>query len=30
VEAASPEWLRIDEPADGFFARVASALDLHN
>ena len=28
VEAASPEWLRIDEPADPFFARVASALDL--
>jgi NAD-dependent SIR2 family protein deacetylase len=28
VEMASSEWLRIDEPADTFFARVASALGL--
>ena len=28
VEMASPEWLRIDEPADAFFARVATALGL--
>jgi NAD-dependent SIR2 family protein deacetylase len=28
VEAASPEWLRIDEPADPFFARIASKLGL--
>jgi NAD-dependent deacetylase len=28
VEMASSEWLRIDEAADEFFARVAAALDL--
>jgi NAD-dependent deacetylase len=27
VEAASPEWLCVNEAADDFFARVASALD---
>ena len=28
VEAALPEWLRIDEPADPFFTRIASKLGL--
>jgi len=28
VEAASSEWLRIDEPADSFFTRIASKLGL--
>jgi NAD-dependent deacetylase len=28
VESASPEWLWVNEAADGFFARVASALGL--
>ena len=28
VESASPEWLRIDEPADPFFARIAAKLGL--
>ena len=28
VEIASSEWLRVDEAADAFFARVATALDL--
>lgn len=28
VEMASSAWLRVDEPADTFFARVAPALDL--
>ena len=26
MEMASPEWLRVDETADAFFARVASFL----
>ena len=28
VEMASADWLRVDEAADAFFARVATALDL--
>jgi hypothetical protein len=28
VEAASPEWLGVNEAADGFFARIATALGL--
>jgi NAD-dependent deacetylase len=28
VEMASSEWLRVNEAADSFFARVATALDL--
>ncbi len=28
VEMASSQWLRVDEAADPFFARVAAALDL--
>lgn len=28
VDLASSEWLRVDEPADAFFARVATALGL--
>ncbi len=28
VEMASPDWIRVDEPADAFFARMASALEL--
>ncbi len=28
VEAAAPDWLCVNEAADGFFARIATALDL--